>query len=83
MQKTCQPQISKESEDFPWLYANTLGWMNSETFYKWFEQWEIKTRSYDAEGELEKRLLIYNGHLSHIWFGMLEMARAKGVTIIK
>ena len=57
--------------------------MTSETFYKWFEQWEVQTRSFDENGQLENRLLIYDGHLSHIWYGTLEMARAQKVTIIK
>ena len=56
--------------------------MSSDAFYKWFEEWEVKTRSH-KDGELKPRLLIYDGHLSHIWYGTLELARAQNVTIIK
>ena len=42
----------------------------------------MKTRS-SKEGELENRLLICDGHLLHIWYGTLELARAQKVTIIK
>ena len=56
--------------------------MSLDTFYKWFEEWEVKRRS-TKEGELENRLLIYVGYLSHIWYGTLELARAQKVTIIK
>ena len=83
VQNTWRPQTPKSDPDYPWLFANESGWMTSDTFYKWFVQWEEKTRSEDAEGNLEKRLLIYDGHLSHIWYGTLEYARAQGVTIIK
>ena len=56
--------------------------MSLGTFYKWFEEWEVKTR-YTKEGELENCLLIYDGHVSHIWYGTLELGRAQKVTIIK
>ena len=82
VQTTWRPEIPKTSEIYPWLFANPSGWMSSDTFYKWFEEWEVKTRS-TKEGELENRLLIYDGHLSHIWYGTLELARAQKVTIIK
>ena len=37
----------------------------------------------DSIGVLEPRLLIYDGHLSHVWYGTLELARQQKVTIIK
>ena len=82
VQSTWRPDIPKDSEIYPWLFANSSGWMSSDTFYKWFEEWEVKTRSH-KDDELEPRLLIYNGHLSHIWYGTLELVRAQNVTIIK
>lgn len=83
VQTTWRPNIPKHSTNFPWLYANKSGWMTSETFYRWFEEWESKTRSFDNDGALEARLLIYDGHLSHLWYGTIELARTQNVTIIK
>ena len=37
----------------------------------------------DSISVLEPRLLIYDGHLSHVWYGTLELARQQKVTIIK
>ena len=37
----------------------------------------------DSIGVLEPRLLIYDRHLSHVWYGTLELARLQKVTIIK
>ena len=79
---TWHPEIPKTSEIYPWLYTNPSGWMSLDTFYKWFEEWEVKTHS-TKEGELENCLLIYDGYLLHIWYGTLELARAQKVTIIK
>ena len=85
VQSTWRPDLPRNHENYPWLYANSSGWMDSATFYKWFEEWEVKTRTF-KEGvadEMEPRLLIYDGHLSHIWYGTLELARMQNVTIIK
>ena len=83
VQTTWRPDIPKTSNMYPWLYANKSGWMTSETFFKWFEEWEAKTRSVTEDGELEKRLLIFDGHSSHLWYGTIELARTQKVTIIK
>ena len=82
VQTTWRPSIPKNSEMYPWLYANSSGWMTAETFFKWFEEWESQTRSY-KDDELEPRLLIFDGHLSHMWYGTIEVARSQKVTIIK
>ena len=37
----------------------------------------------DSIGILEPRLLMYDGHLSHVWYGTLELALQQKVTIIK
>lgn len=82
VQTTWRPTIPKNSKNYPWLYANPSGWMTSDTFYRWFEEWETNTRTY-KDDEIEKRLFIYDGHLSHVWYGTLELARTQNVTIIK
>lgn len=82
VQTTWRPEILKNSPNYPWLYANKSGWMDSETFYRWFEEWEKQTRSFE-DNVLEPRLLIYDGHLSHLWYGTIELAREKKVSIIK
>ena len=78
-----QWEITKDHENYPWIYANKSGWMDSSTFYRGLEEWETKTRTFDEDGNLEPRLLIYDGHLSHIWYGTIELARSKDVSIIK
>jgi len=83
VQTTWRPNIPKNSENYPWLYANKSGWMDSSTFYRWFEEWELKTRSYGDDDVLEPRLLIYDGHLSHVLYGTIELSRANKVSIIK
>jgi len=44
VQTTWRPNLPKNFENYPWIFANQKGWMNSETFYKWFEEWEKVTR---------------------------------------
>ena len=43
----------------------------------------FKQPTEDHDRELEPRLLIYDGHLSHMWHGTIALARQKKVTIIK
>lgn len=31
-----------QSSWYPWIYCNESGWMDSETFYKWFEEFAKK-----------------------------------------
>ena len=83
IQTTWRPNLPKDYKNYPWQYANKLGWMESEIFYKWFKLFEERTRSFDeVTKELEPRLVIYDGHLSHVWWGTLEFAREKQITII-
>ena len=56
--------------------------MTSETFWKWFQKFEESTRVL-KDGQVENRLLIFDGHLSHIWWETIEFAREKKVTILK
>ena len=46
VQTTWKPNHPSNYEFYPWLYANQSGWMDSDTFYKWFEEWEKQTRQY-------------------------------------
>ena len=57
--------------------------MTSETFFKWFKKFEEKTRALNEAGEVEPRLLIYGGHLSHVWFETLKYAQDKKVVLLK
>ena len=52
-------------------------------FYKWFVEWEKKTRSYTSDEVLEGRLMVYDGYLSHVGFPTLQCAREWKVTILK
>ena len=45
VQSTWKPNI-KDNDLFPWIYCNKSGWMDSGTFYKWFEEFEKTTRRY-------------------------------------
>ena len=84
VQSTWRPIKPAGTKYYPWQYANTSGWMTSEIFFKWFKKFEEETRIYDAAGEtLEPRVLIYDGHLLHVWYGTLEHARETSVSIIK
>ena len=77
VQSTWQPNIDSKHEFYPWQYANSKGWMTSETFFKWFKKFEEKTRTLNEAGEVEPRVLIYDGQLSHIWFETLKYAQDK------
>ena len=85
VQITWRPNLPKNKEDYLWLYADPSGWMESDTFYKWLEEWEKTTRTFQEgiENELEPRLLIYDGHLAHVWYGTIELPKVQNVTIIK
>ena len=45
VQSTWRPTI-KHKELHTWLYCNKSGWMDSETFYKWYQKFEEKTRKF-------------------------------------
>ena len=57
--------------------------MKSDIFFKWFLEWEVKTCSFTSEGELENRIIIYDGHLSHVGFPTLKHACENKVIILK
>jgi len=48
IQTTWRPDISKEDPNYPWIFANPSGWMDSPTFYKWFVEFEMATRVFDV-----------------------------------
>ena len=83
VQSTWRPTTDPNHEYYPWLYANDSGWMKSDIFFKWFEEWEKQTRSFNEENELEPRLMIYDGHLSHVDYLTISLARNSKVTILK
>ena len=57
--------------------------MTAEIFHKWFRLFEERTRTLKEDGEIEPRLMIYDGHLSHVDLATLRYARNFKVTIIK
>ena len=73
-QTTWHPSTKPDHKFYPWIYANEKGWMKSDIFYKWFVEWEKKTLSYISDEVLEGRLMIYDGHLSHVGFPTLQCA---------
>ena len=84
VQSTWRPNMPVDSKYYPWQYANSSGWMKSDIFFKWFQKFEEVTRSYDeCTSEVEPCILIYDGHMSHMWYGTLELARENKITIIK
>ena len=50
VQSTWKPNMEANSENYPWIYGNKSGWMDSQTFFKWFEQFEEKTRYFEEVG---------------------------------
>ena len=46
VQSTWRPKVKPDAAYYPWIFSNKSGWMNSETFYKWFEKFEEETRVY-------------------------------------
>ena len=57
--------------------------MKLDIFYKWFVEWEKKTCFYTHDEVLEGRLMIYDGHLSHVGFPTLQCTREQKVMILK
>ena len=47
VQSTWKPTTLATSENYPWIYVNKKGWMDGPTFFKWFQEFEEKTRSYE------------------------------------
>ena len=80
---TWRPSSDPTSEHFPWIYPNESGWMKANVFHKWFVEWEARTRTTNNEGELETCLMIYDGHLSHLNYTTIKLARETRVTILK
>ena len=82
VQTTWRPQVNTGTE-YPWIFANASGWMTTDTFFKWFVEWETSTRSTLEDGTIEPRIMIYDGHLSHVGYGTIIHARNHNVTILK
>eukprot|EP00111_Clytia_hemisphaerica_P004974 TCONS_00014297-protein len=73
VQTTWRPS-RQDREYFPWIYANSRGWMTGDTFHKWFIQWKKVTRTTDEDGLVEPRLMIYN---------TIKFSRKNKITILK
>ena len=83
VQTTWRPSTAANHEFYPWIYANEKGWMKSDIFFKWFCEWESRTRIFTEAGILEPRLMIYYGHLSHLDYDTIKHVRMNNVTILK
>ena len=57
--------------------------MKLDIFYNWFVEWERKTCSYTYDDVPEERLMIYDGHLSHVGFLTLQYTHKWKVTTLK
>ena len=61
--------MEANSENYPWIYANKSGWLDSETISKWFEQFEEKQgilkRYYRLFFHIEDLTSIYNIFIQH------------------
>ena len=83
VQTTWRPSSDPTSEHFPWIYTNESGWIKADVFHKWFVEWEARTKTTNNESGLETRLMIYDGHLSHVNYATIKLARETRVTILK
>ena len=57
--------------------------MKADIFHKWFVEWEIKSRTENEEGILETRLMMYDGHLSHVSYATICYAHKNNVPVLK
>lgn len=55
VQSTGKPDIQNE-QLYPWINCNKSGWMDSETFYKWCEEFKKKQESIKISQTLAKFL---------------------------
>ena len=46
VQSTRRPTMPANAPNYTWIYANKTGWMDSEVFFKWCEQFEKTTQTY-------------------------------------
>ena len=53
--------------------------MKADVFHKWFVEWEARTRTTNNQGQLETRLMIYDGHLSQVNYATIKLARETGL----
>ena len=83
VQTMWRPTTNANPEFYPWIYSNEKGWMKVDIFHKYFVEWEIKSRTENEEGVLETRLMICDGHLSHVSYATICYARKNIVTVLK
>ena len=48
VQTTWKHDLPADAPNYPKVYANSSGWMDSPTFYKWFIEFEQNTRHLNA-----------------------------------
>ena len=41
-----KPETEANASNYPWIYANKSGWMDSSTFFKWFKEFEERTKTF-------------------------------------
>ena len=70
-------------EHVPCIYPNECRWIKVGVFHIGFVEWEVRRRTANNEGELETRLIIYDGHLSHVSYSTIRLARETRFTILK
>lgn len=83
IQSTWRPNIVDNGHNRPWLQVNEKGWMDSSVYLQWLIKWEEGTRTYDADGELETRLLVFDGHITHVQIDAVRYARGHKVVMVK
>ena len=82
VQLAWRPSVSDPAK-YPMQYAHPTGWMNTDIFFKWFRLWEEEYRTFDAPESIEPRLMLYDGHLSHVGIDTIRHAREFKVSILK
>ena len=82
-QTTWRPFWDPTREHVPWIYPNESGWIKVGVFHIGFVEREVRRRTANNEGELETRLMIYDGHLSHVSYATIRLARETRFTILK
>ena len=46
VQTSWKPEIGANASNDPWIYTNKSGWMDSSTFFKWFKEFEERTKTF-------------------------------------
>ena len=57
--------------------ASESGWMTTTIFHQWFQKFVVETK------ETRPLLLLFGGHMTHMWLETIEPAVGKDVSIGK